>query len=236
MKSFQNTAIAACATILAGCAGQTINMTPEAAKSMQNLAVTKQNDSTNMGLTVVSQQANAAGFGLLFVVIGQAGVDRNNAKAALLTKAFDMQANNPARDFNAQIEKSLTASGYRISWVDAGVDKNGQNVADFSKATGQDTNVQITFSNGYVATNELTSFYPSIVSGVTVTDAKTKAVLHSQLYSYGHATLGKHIDAHPACKFSDLEAMTGNIELTRKCMKDGVDQIAALIANDFKRQ
>lgn len=206
----------------------------EAATHVKKITVTQFNEQEEIPTFIINHPAGS--FGLVGVAIVIA--DRNS-KTKTMTEALDMNKTKVTTDFYAKAIPALGSLGYEVMPIAV---KRGDKADIVLEAALKDQGQQAALSLGIdaaiVAAGATSDYYPMVSLGATLTDSKTKAVLFREIYQYGYNSGNDKIQflaAAPNCKFKDMDALKANIDVTRKCVMDGVDALVNQLKNDLKK-
>jgi hypothetical protein len=228
--------VIASAVLVTGCATkferQVFNS--EAAVNVKKITVSQWNDQEEIPTFIINHPA--AGFGL----IGAALVISDRAgKTKTVTEALDISKTKVTSDFYAKLLPALKDNGYEVSPVTVKRGDKGEAVRELVlKDQGQQASLIIGLDASFVAAGATSDYYPIVILVAELTDNKTKAILYREAYHYGYNNGVKeitHLEANKQCRFTNMEALTANIEITRKCLTDSVDVLVNQIKSDLKK-
>jgi hypothetical protein len=229
-------AIVTVTVLLTGCATkferQAFNS--EAAAGVKKITVSQWDEQKEIPTFLISHPMQ--GFGLIgaaLVVSDRAG------KTKTMTEALDMEITKISTGFYSKVLPALKEIGYEVSPIAV---KRGEKIETIRESVlkdqGQDASLMLGIDAVYVAAGATSDYYPAVSMTAELTDNKTKAVLYRDVYEYGYNNGNKeiqHIAAAPVCKFSNMEALTKDINLTRKCLMDSIDLLVAQLKTDLKK-
>ncbi len=229
-------ALVASSSLITGCATkfekQAFNS--EAAAGLKKITVSQWNDQEEYRAVIINHPGGS--FGLIGAIVAAADT---SSKSKKLTDALDPKATKTTSVFYEQAFAGLKQSGYEITPVPA---KRGEKYdvvkASISKPQGQDASLALNVEASYFAAGASTGYYPSVTMFAELTDAKSQAILYRESYNYGY-NFGKtdivQVEAPVECKFSDIAALTENVEKTRMCLLTGIDLLAKQLLSDLKK-
>lgn len=226
----------ASALLVTGCATkfekQAFNS--EAATHIKKITVTQLADLEEYPVIVVNHPGNS--FGLVGAVIVAA--DRAG-KTKKLNEALDPTKAKIVSTFYDKAFPALKNIGYDVIAVPIKLNEKTSDIKTMTqKSQGQDASLFINFGAAYLAAGTSTDYYPSVALTAELTDTKTQAVLYRESYQYGYNNGVKEIaylEAASACKFKDIDALTLNMDVTKKCLFDGVDVLVKQLVADLKK-
>lgn len=221
---------------LTGCAAkferQAFNS--EASSNIKKLVVNQLNEQEEYPVYIVNHPGNS--FGLIGAIA--AAADRTN-KTKKVNDLLEPSKTKLTAAFYEKAVPTLKSSGYEITTVSVKrTDKPDDVKASLKKPQGQDANLAIDLFSSYLAAGASTDYFPSVVMLAELTDAKTQTMLYREAYHYGYNNGNKevvHIDAAAECKFKDIDALTANMDTTRKCLMDSIDVLVKQLASDLKK-
>jgi hypothetical protein len=206
----------------------------EASINVKNLVVNQWNDQEEYPVYIVNHPGNS--FGLLGAIA--AAADRNT-KTKKVNDLLEPSKTKVTAAFYEKAVPALKNTGYEITTVPVKrTDKSDDVKASIKKIQGQDANLAIDLFSSYLAAGASTDYFPSVVMLAELTDAKTQAMLYREAYHYGYNNGNKevvHIDAPAVCKFKDIDALTADMDVTRKCLMDSIDILVKQLTTDLKK-
>jgi hypothetical protein len=231
-----STCIIGFAVLTTGCATkferQAFNS--EIATNVKKVTVSQWDDQTEIPTFIINHPA--AGLGLIgaAIVIG----DRAS-KTKTITEALDINKTKVTSTFYEKMLPALKENGYEVIPVSVKRGDKSEAVKEaVYKDQGQNANLVIGLNAAYTAAGGTSDYYPAVSLVAVLTDAKTKSVLYREAYQYGYNNGVKeitHLEADKQCRFSNIEALTANIEVTRKCLMDSVNILVTQIKSDLKK-
>lgn len=228
--------VLASAVLVTGCATkferQVFNS--EAAAGVKKITVNQWNDQEEIPTFIINHPA--AGFGL----IGAAIVISDRAgKTKTVTEALDVNKTKVTSAFYEKLLPALKDIGYEVAPVAVKRGDKAEAVRELVfKDQGQQASLVLDLNIAYAAAGATSDYYPVVSMAADLIDNKTKAVLYREAYQYGYNNGVKeitHLEANKQCKFANMEALTANIDATRKCLTDSVDILVTQIKSDLKK-
>ena len=206
----------------------------EAATHVKKITVSQWSDQEEYPVFIVNHPGN--NLGLIGAIA--AAADRTS-KTKRVNDLLEPAKTKLTSTFYDKALPSLKSLGYDTLSVSA---KRSDKLDDvriaLAKDQGQHAILLLTLDASYLAAGMSTDYFPAVVLGAELTDSKSKAVLYREQYHYGYNNGVKevsHIDAAATCRFKDIDTLTANIDITRKCMTDSVDVLLNQLLNDLKR-
>lgn len=233
---FSSLSLLLVATLMTGCATkferQAFNS--EASSNIKKIVVNQWNEQEEYPVYIVNHPGNS--FGLIGAI---ASASDRTTKTKKVNDLLEPSKTKVTAAFYEKAVPALKSSGYDITAVSVKrTDKPDDVKASLKKPQGQDANLAIDLLSSYLAAGASTDYFPSVVMVAELTDAKTQTLLYREAYHYGYNNGNKevvHIDAAAECKFKDIDALTANMDITRKCLMDSIDVLVKQLVSDLKK-
>lgn len=206
----------------------------EAAAHVKKISLGQWNDQEEIPTFIINHPA--AGFGLIGAAVV---ISDREGKTKTVTEALDISKTKITSDFYGKLIPALKNIGYDVAPV--AVKRGDKPVAVrelILKDQGQQASLILDINTAYAAAGATTDYYPVVSLVADLIDNKTKAVLYREAYQYGYNNGVKEvtqIQAAKQCRFKNIEAITANIDVSRKCLTDSVDILVKQLTSDLKK-